>query len=211
MKIKICLSIFLVQSIGLFASFSSPEANTTVNVKQKVNFSGTLLTHQGTKFNVDNISINNKIRKITVVDKPDKKKLAQPIKNEKTHKQEIVLTEDPLKEYVEIGLDLSETKEIHAIADPLYTYKQDSKHHSIEFIEIEVISNDKKKTKHSYLIDNNAHIFCDQINDAGPIEMKTPIAAVDKLSIDGYSYRDGTTAGALPNNTTKLSETDQKK
>lgn len=62
----IIISLLLSTNIIESTSFGT----STKDLKQPVNFSGTLTTHQGQEYIVDNISIDTKCKQIPMFDKP---------------------------------------------------------------------------------------------------------------------------------------------
>lgn len=88
-------------------------------------------------------------------------------------------------------IDLAEIDELRVPhPDTLWIYQKDPKSRKREFIEIETISKDKKKTKNNYLISSNKKVYCDGVNKAGPEEMDVPLQAIASLKIVEYTYRD---------------------
>src|SRR6266404_2256993 len=75
-------------------------SNTRKDLKQPVNFSGKLSTHQGQEYVVDNISINSQCKQIPKYDKPTT--LAEPALNNDTKQQEIKLEADPADDVTKI-------------------------------------------------------------------------------------------------------------
>lgn len=160
-------------------------STTTKDLKQPVNFSGKLTTHQGNEFDVDNISIYGKYTKIPMALKPEK--IAQPELNPETKQYEIKLTTDPNDSTGDVDLD--ETKEIRVSApDTIYVYQKNDRGKKLEFIEVEVISSSGKTR--SYLLDPKTPIYCDGIDSAGPQETTVKLRALKTLTVDGYTYRD---------------------
>ncbi len=154
-----------LMSIVTLANFSS-ESSVEGRQKNKINFCGTLTDIQGNTFNVENISISGSYDRIPVYQKP---------KNPDT-KPDVNTTRLDLKEVAVIKLPS---------AEPVI-----SKFKNREYIDIIVVSNDKKRTESNYIIELNRKIMCDEVNDAGPIEKEISFQALGKLEINGYSYRD---------------------
>src|SRR5579872_1877192 len=65
--------------------------------------------------------------------------------------------------------------------------QQQDRLQKIEFLEVDVTTN--SDTKRSYLLERKTRISCDEIDPAGPQEKHVPLAALDKLVIEGYSAR----------------------
>ena len=53
-----------------------------------------------------------------------------------------------------------------------------------DYLEIEVISNDSRRTKNTYIIDRIKRLQCDEINEAGPIQKELSFLAVKSLLIE---------------------------
>lgn len=180
--------IYLFMLIGLLlqsnmingTSFGS---NTTKDLKQPVNFSGKLTTHQGQEYTVDNISINSLYKQIPMYDKPTLQ--IEPTVNSNTKQKEMKLQADPADDITKI--DLSEVSKIE-VPSPETTWYFEKKGRRLEFIEVVVIT--KSDTKRSYLLDPKTPIYCDEIDAAGPQEKTVRLAAVKTLTIEGYTYRD---------------------
>lgn len=179
----------LLHSILLVSLASWSNGEPTVegaSNKQRINFYGTLLTHQGkitTK--IDNISIGGKYKQIPMFEKPSLKKPAS------THsKQEIPLEADPKTELVTTKIDLSEVSQI-LVPQPhtLWFYKKEKGYRRSEYLEVVVVSNNQQKTKAHYLLEAKTKIYCAEVNPAGPIEKEVPLAAINTLTISGYKFR----------------------
>jgi hypothetical protein len=178
------LTLSLLHTTGISANWSSTAAK---DLKQPVNFSGKITTHQGQEFVVDNISVQGRYEKIPVIDKPVNH--AEPTMNTETKQQEIKLDANPNTDFTKTYLDLNEIKEV-SVPSPnlIWIYQKKERSQKIEFIEIEVTT--KSDTKTSYLLEVKTPIYCDAIDSAGPQEKTVPLSAVKMLTIDGYTYRD---------------------
>jgi hypothetical protein len=176
--------ISLIPSTLTYANWSSTAAK---DLKQPVNFSGKITTHQGQDFVVDNISVQGRYEKIPVIDKPVNH--AEATLNTDTKQQEIKLDANPNTDFTKTYLDLNEIKEI-SVQSPniIWIYQKKERSQKIEFVEIEVIT--KSDTKTSYLLEVKTPVYCDAIDSAGPQEKTVPLSAVKTLTIEGYSYRD---------------------
>ncbi len=178
----------------IVGNWGQSEATIDGDKKQQVNFYGSLLTHQAKDtINVDNISIGGKYKQIPMVEKPT---IAQDIQQEKTDnngkitRKEMKLDVDPKTELVTTKIDLSEVSALQ-IPNPqtIWSYQKENGHRKVEFLEVIVFSNNQQKTQARYLLEARTKIYCDEINDAGPIEKEVPLAAVNMLKIDGYKFR----------------------
>ena len=154
----IFISLLLSTHITECTSFGS---STTKDLKQPVNFSGKLITHQGQEYIIDNISIDTKCKKIPMYSKPSNH--AEPILNNETKQQEIKLTTNPADD---VGtIDLDEVSQINVPTPTIiWYYQKKERHPRQEFIEVEVIT--KSDTKRSYLLDPKTPIYCDEIDAA---------------------------------------------
>lgn len=175
--------------VGLLAHTTHTQWSSTAakDLKQPVNFSGKVTTHQGQEFMVDNISINSKYTKISMPLKPEN--LPEPILNTETKQYEVTLNANPTSDFSKRDIDLDEISEINVPSpNTIYTYQKKKVGQKLEFIEVEVIS--KSKTKYYYLLENKTTIYCDAIDSAGPQETTIPLSALKTLTIEGYTYRD---------------------
>jgi len=183
------LFLFVTLMSILCINWRAQETTLEGNFKQTVNFYGKLITHQAKEYRVDNISINEKYKQIPMYDKP--RKHPKPALNPKTNQKEIVLKVNPKNNFITSKIDLNEVSEIH-VPKPNITwiYQKEGKQRRLEYIEIVVISRNKKKTKNSYLVGRKTKVRCNEVNSAGPVEKIVPISAINRLIIEGYSLRD---------------------
>ena len=174
---------FLPTSV-IHANWSSTAAK---DLKQPVNFSGKVTTHQGQELIVDNISIYGKYKQIPMRLKPEN--LPEPVLNPETKQYEVKLDANPNTDYLEGYVDLDETSEIRVPSpNTIYVYQKKERSQKLEFIEVDVIS--KSNTKRSYLLEAKTPVYWDGIDSAGPQETKGPLSAIKTLTIEGYTYRD---------------------
>lgn len=162
------------------------KSNIDGDIKQDVNFSGKLITQQGQEYTVNNISIQGKYKQIAMYDKPVKH--AEAVLNSETKQLEIRLESNPSTDLSESKIDLSEISEV-SVPSPntIWFYQKKDRQQRVEFIEVEVTT--KSNTKRSYLLERKTRISCDEIDAAGPQEKRVPLAALDKLIIEGYSAK----------------------
>ncbi len=173
----------------LYSTATHPNWSSTAakDLKQPVNFSGKITTHQDQEFIVDNISVYGKYEKVPVIDKPGT--YAEPAMNTETKQLEIKLQVNPNTEFTKTYLDLNEIKEMSVPSpDTIWVYQKKERSPRVEFIELDVIT--KSGTKSSYLLEAKTPIYCDAIDPAGPQEKTVPLSAVKTLTIEGYTYRD---------------------
>lgn len=187
MKKQLFLFVTLIGTLCI--NWRAPETTLEGNFKQTVNFYGKLTTYQAKEYRVDNISFNRKYKQIPMYDKPLKH--PKPILNAKTNQKEITLNVNPKNNFITSKIDLNEVSEIHVPKPNItWVYQKEGKQRRLEYIEITVISKNKKKTKNSYLVDRKTKVRCNEVNSAGPVEKIVPIPAINRLIIEGYSLRD---------------------
>lgn len=168
-----CIALILLVNLS-----SQPSSNSGDSQKNKMNFYGTVIlnnastTVQGTtqeqnKLPIENISIGRMYQHIPVNFIP-KDPDAKPVNI-------------AYLDLVEIAAIEPVQKEGRAVID---------KFAGREYIEIKVASNDTAHTEQSYIIERNRKIFCDQVNEAGPIKSEFQFEGIAKLEIHGYKQRD---------------------
>jgi hypothetical protein len=157
------------------------------DIKQPVNFSGKISTHQGQSYIVDNISIDNKYKDIIMYAKPTEHEKA--ILNQDSQHLEIKLTENPATDFVKDTYNLDQIKAIQVPSpNTVWYYQKKPNQQKMEYIEVVVIT--KSNTKSYHLLEHRAQIYCDEIDAAGSQEKIIPLAALQTLTIEGYTYRD---------------------
>jgi hypothetical protein len=163
--------------------WGSSKSNIAGDNKQDVNFSGKLVTQQGQEYIVNNISIEGKYKQIVMYDTPIKH--ADPVMNSETKQSEIKLDVNPT-DLSDTKIDLSEVSKI-SVPSPntVWVYQKKERSQRLEFIEI-VVTTSKER---SYLMERKTKIYCDEIDPAGPQEKRVPLAALDTLTIEGYSAK----------------------
>ena len=142
------------------------ESNTSVTgdgKKPDINFYGTVVDNTGTSVKANDITIGGMYRQIPVYVKP--KNLNQKDYN-------------PADNIAR--LDLAEISQI-SIGDPekIYTFVNRT------YIEIHVLSNDKKTTN-TYIIETTKKLFFNEANESGPIEREVALNALQEVNIRGY-------------------------
>ncbi len=193
---KKLLHLFIcILNILWLANWGTQQTTIDGNNKQRVNFYGTLYTYQGSKpLEIDNISVGFKYRQIPVYEKPAQHAQAIPVSGSGTFTiKEIKLAEEPRLSLVTTKIDLNEVAEIR-VPHPytMWTYQKQKGYRKTEYIEIEVISKNEKRTKAHYLLERKIKVYCDGINSAGPVEKEVPLPAIKKLEIKGYKLRNMT-------------------
>lgn len=174
---KICCILSLLIASSVLINWGEEETTMQGRAKQRVNFYGTVTTQQGKTYKVDNIAIGRTYKKIQMYEIP-------------APSQNYMLTANPNKGVIS-ELDLKEIKEMHIPNKSIvWKYQKPKGTRTVDYVEIEIISNDANRTKNSYLIDTRRKITCDQMNEAGPIEMEIPFNALQSLKIEGYKERE---------------------
>ncbi len=189
---KIVLLVISIISIVTLINWRAPEPTVEGDLKNKVNFSGILITHQGEKYNIDNISVAGKYKQITMYDKPSK--YPKAVYKAESKRREIQLDINPITDLAATKIDLSEIKELQ-VPEPntTWTYQKKKKHRILKFTEVIIISN--SDTKRHYLLERKTKIYCDEIDEAGPLEKIIPLPAIDRLIIEGYTFRNSVVGG----------------
>lgn len=158
----------------------------TVNNKQQVNFYGTLLTHQGQRDTVSNILIEGRHNDIIMYDAPVKH--AKEKLNSATKQTEIKLDVNPITDFVKSPIDLSKIQEIRVPKpNTLWVYQKEKKYQRLEFVLVQVMMKESTTPK-EYLLEHRVHITCNSIESTNSQKKEVPLAAVDTLTIEGYSF-----------------------
>jgi len=176
MKKMVISTVITSAAICLLVNWTTQETTIAGNKKQRVNFFGMLETQEGNKYKVENVSIGMIYKQIPLYESPSDAS--------KDH----VLKRNPKGAISKI--DLSETAKIEVpYPDVIWTYKKKGSHQT-KYIEIVVISKDQANTKCNYLVDLNRKVYCDKVNQAGPIEFEIEFQSLKCLTIEGYRYRE---------------------
>ena len=160
-------SIIACLSLVFFVQFSQ-DSSITGREKPRVNCFGSIKDKNGNQYAAENILISGAYKQIALYIKPSRSDISP-----KSH---------------EAKIDLPEINQISVV------YEGDKpkilSFNKKEYIELEVVSNDKNKTKNSYIIERNRKVFFDEPNQAGPIEHTIALEVLDTITIDGYKERD---------------------
>lgn len=158
--------------------------------KPAINFEGILTTEQEEALRVENITFNGKYKQIPMYDAPSGAKALEKEKsailNEKTGHKEVILRKHPKNNFVLTKVDLSEVSKINVMSDPLYVFEDKEKKRRTVFLKITLVLHDQKKTPKSYLVEDGHKLFCDEKNEAGPLEKEVPLSAIKELVISGF-------------------------
>lgn len=165
MKHTFLKAIFLSGvALIFFAQFSSQHSSTSASEKPAINVSGTLVDSSDQTYAVENITISGRYTDIPVYQKPKAADVNPDINTTR--------------------LDLREIYEIRLVSAEILKFN------NRDYIEIEVVSNDARKTKNNYIIDRIKRVQCDEINEAGPIEKELSFLAVKSLVIKNARSRE---------------------
>jgi len=159
MKInKIIVVLPIVAIICL--NMSSPDISVAGGGKPTINFRGKIQDTDGNVYTVENITISGLFKQIPMYKKPNK------------------ITTKPTANITR--MDLSE---ISLITVP---NKKEESFDGRLYVELEVTYKDHKRTTERFIIEAHKRIWCDQVNEAGPIEKDLAFEAIESLAIEDY-------------------------
>lgn len=155
----------VISALLLCAQFSSQQSSLGTPEKPAINISGTLITDgvDGNPHEVENITISGRYENIPVYEKPS--------------------SEDVNPDINTTRLDLRQISEIRPVSVEILKFN------NRDYVEIEIVSNDAKKTKNTYIIERVKRVQCDEVNAAGPIEKEVSFLAIKNLIIKGSRPR----------------------
>ena len=151
----------IISAFLLCTQFSSQKSSTDGREKPSTNVYGLLTDSTNHSYYVENITIGGRFNQIAVYQKPST--------NNPDVNPDINTTR----------IDLCEVSEIKIECPRVVQFNKR------EYIEIVIISNDMRKTKNYYIIEKLKKLFCDEINEAGPIEKELSFLAVQRIQIQG--------------------------
>lgn len=157
-KNKIIAYLPLISLLCL--NLSSPDLTVAGGEKPTINFSGKLQDTNGDSYVVENITISGMYKQIPMYKKPNK------------------VTTKPTANITRI--DLSEISLITVPEKTVHTFD------GRDYIELEITYKDPKKTKERFIIEMHKRIWCDQVNQAGPLEKDLAFDAVESVLLEGY-------------------------
>ena len=162
------LELSCIFSLMIFlAQFSAQQSSVTGWDKPMVNFYGRVVDKNGNEFKAENITISGAYKQIVMYTMPPHKDMTP------SHR---------------IKIDLAEEREIkvpqHENQPKVHSFK------NREYIEIELISNDTKRTRNSYIIEKNRKLYFDEPTESEPKEHEVSFLEIEKVFIDGYKDRD---------------------
>lgn len=153
------LFIITMSVLLLCAQFTSQKTSTDGREKPSLNVYGILTDTTNHTCNIENITIAGRFNDIAVYQKP--------------------LSPDVNPDINTTKINLCDISEI--IVGPAKVEQFNKR----DYIEITIISNDKRKTKNVYIIEKLKKLFCDEVNEAGPIEKELSLLAIKRLQING--------------------------
>ena len=166
--------------------WATPEQNGNHISKPKVNFSGSIKTHQGNKWDtIENITIDGKYTQIQMRILPEER----PGKtvNPQTNKDEIILKDDPNGHpgYTIAKIDLANIKSIQSVPNLTYVYKTQNGNNVHVTTYVEIIITPKSGSIETFrcLALETMNVKWDIKGDTDPGDMVTPIGAVALLEI----------------------------
>jgi hypothetical protein len=157
---KLTLITIIIATFLLCNQFTSQKTSATGKEKPSVNVYGLLTDTTNHSIRVENITIAGRFNDIAVFQKPPPNSTINPDVNT-------------------TRLDLCTISEIRVDAPTVLEFNKR------DYIEITIISNDRRKTQNRYIIPKLQKIFCDEINEAGPIEKELSFVAIKRLQIQG--------------------------
>lgn len=175
------ISLF-ISSFMLLMQFSSQKNSVDGKEKPSVNVYGLLTDTSNHSYRVENITIAGRFNDIAVYQKPNNPDLNPDINTTK--------------------LDLCEISEIRIESPKVVQFNKR------DYIEIIVISNDNRKTQNRYIIEKLKKVFCDEVNEAGPIEKEVSFLAVARLQIQGCKKQEESRCYKLQPQTVNQKEID---
>lgn len=184
------LTIIFLAALGILflANWGTPESNSDESRKNSLNFYGNLETWQGQTYEVENISLDHRIKKIEVYEKPIN---TQNTSSPTTPQQETTLGVNPITNFAKVYIDLTEIKSLE-ITDPekMWTYHKKRVQRELSFLEIVITHNNPQETKNTYLIESRKKLYCDRRIGTSLEEREVPLIAIKKLAVEGYRHRE---------------------
>jgi hypothetical protein len=159
MKINKIMAVLPIVAI-ICLNMSSPDISVAGGEKPTINFSGTIQDTDGNTYLVENITISGLFKQIPMYKKPNK------------------ITTKPTANITR--MDLSE---ISCITVP---NKKEESFDGRAYVELEVTYKDYKRTTERFIIEAHKRVWCDQVNEAGPIEKDLAFEAIESLTIKEY-------------------------
>jgi len=158
---KLWNSVMILGALFLCAQYSTQES-IDVDEKPPVNFYGTVIDYTNVTESVNYITISGRYNEIPFYRKP-KDSNKNPMRNK-------------------TDLNLKDIDEIRVVPKPQGSslLKFDKRN----YIEVEVITNDPRKTKHNYIVEEGREVICWLVHGKGKREIG--FHDLKQLKIDGY-------------------------
>ena len=191
MKTTVRLLSYAAFALFLLPHFSSQDSTVSGGAKPAVNFHGKV-TDLRESFKAENITVDRLYKAIPAYQQPPLEEKQTAVKSEEEKEKTISAKADEKSVVARpydpadniTRLDLSEINKI--TIDP---HQSPRRFGSRDYIVIDVYSNDKEKTKNSYMIEADKRLFFDQVNPAGPIEKEIKLRAVHSIEVEGYKQQ----------------------
>lgn len=181
----IMISLFLCQTLLSTSNWGS-SGTSGKNDKQQINFYGTLKTHQGQTDTVDHILIEGKHNDIVMYDAPVKH--AEEKFNPRTKQTEIKLEGNPGTDFVKSKIDLDQVSTIRVPRpSTVWVYQKEKKYQRQEFLLVHITAKESSTPK-DYLLEMKTRVACNSIDKNESQKKEVPLAAIDTLTIEGYSF-----------------------
>lgn len=160
---KISSTLGCVGVLLFCAQFSSHKSIGTHADRPAVNVYGTVVDGDQRHYDVEYITIAGKFSDIAVYKEPE-----QTERNPDENKA---------------FLDLRDIYQIRTVSP------EKLKFNNRDYIKIEVVSHDANRTKREYIIEYFKRVFCNERNEAGPLQREFSFAALGTITIAGYKVR----------------------
>jgi len=180
----IIISLFLSPTLLNTSNWGS-SGTSGKNDNQQINFYGTLKTHQGQIDTVDHILIEGKHNDIIMYDAPVKHN--EEKFNARTKQTEIKLDDNPAN-FVKSKIELDKVSTIRVPSpNTVWVYQKEKKYQRQEFLLVQITAKESNTSK-DYLLEMKSRISCNSIDKNESQKKEVPLAAIDTLTIEGYSF-----------------------
>lgn len=152
-----------------------------------LSFYGTLVTHQGQTYKMEEIRLDDQYKNILMFDTP-KKGVEERI-NPTTKKKEYILAINPESNHSEINLE--NIKEMHVPRPSvLWVHQPKKKYRKHTYIEVIVLfKNTTHSVKKSFLMKKKTKLYAKDTRTTTPITKEVSLAAINRLTIEGYMIK----------------------
>ncbi|QQR53574.1 hypothetical protein IPH25_01770 [bacterium] len=182
--IKIAILGSLLQTSFAYG-WATPEGNVGNTTVPKINFYGSISTHQGNRWQqAENITIDGRYKQIQMYFKPEL--LPEKVLNTQTNKESITLKDDP-NQYAQTKIDLEEVESIEAVPNLIYLYSgsQTNKNYPTQYTELIVTMKDKNLKQYHCLLTESTKLMWDEKSSSGLVNSNIQIGSIKKLTIAG--------------------------